>query len=160
QLDDLVMTRTLVPKAGEVRTYGVVSEVQAVYEGASYESDTHRIAAEGILPGAKGRSATGTVTRVDPEVWVAPDPGGVVERARGGRRGGAGGGRGAASRLVGGRGGRAAAGGAGARRRAGAPGPGLLRRPQGRPHVDLRRLGGRDQDVVRAVLPADADVAA
>jgi DNA helicase HerA-like ATPase len=86
QLDDLVMTRTLVPKAGEVRTYGVVSEVQAVYEGASYESDTHRIAAEGILPGAKVRSATVTVTRVDPEVWVAPDPGGVVERARGEER--------------------------------------------------------------------------
>ena len=86
QLDDLVMTRTLVPKAGEVRTYGVVSEVQAVYEGASYESDTHRIAAEGILPGAKVRSATVTVTRVDPELWVAPDPGGVVERARGEER--------------------------------------------------------------------------
>jgi len=81
-----VMTRTLVPKAGEVRTYGVVSEVQAVYEGASYESDTHRIAAEGILPGAKVRSATVTVTRVDPELWVAPDPGGVVERARGEER--------------------------------------------------------------------------
>jgi DNA helicase HerA-like ATPase len=86
QLDDLVMTRTLVPKAGEVRTYGVVSEVQAVYEGATYESDTHRIAAEGILPGAKVRSATVTVTRVDPELWVAPDPGGVVERARGEER--------------------------------------------------------------------------
>ena len=86
QLDDLVMTRTLVPKVGEMRTYGVVSEVQAVYEGASYESDTHRIAAEGILPGAKVRSATVTVTRVDPELWVAPDPGGVVERARGEER--------------------------------------------------------------------------
>ena len=32
------------------------------------------------------RSATVTVTRVDPELWVAPDPGGVVERARGEER--------------------------------------------------------------------------
>ena len=31
-----------VPKAGEVRTYGVVTEAEAVYEGAAFESDTHR----------------------------------------------------------------------------------------------------------------------
>ena len=35
QLDDLVVVRTQVPKAGEVRTYGVVTEAEAVYEGAS-----------------------------------------------------------------------------------------------------------------------------
>ena len=34
QLDDLVVVRTQVPKAGEVRTYGVVTEAEAVYEGA------------------------------------------------------------------------------------------------------------------------------
>ncbi|NQV05079.1 ATP-binding protein, partial [bacterium] len=81
QLDDLVVVRTEVPGKGEVRTYGVVTESEAIYEGASYESDTVRIAAEGTLPGAKVRSAQVSVTRVDPEVWVAPDPGGLVERA-------------------------------------------------------------------------------
>ena len=86
QLDDLVVVRTAVPKRGEVRTYGVVTEVHAVYEGASYESDTHRIAAEGILPGGKVRSARVAVTRLDPEVWVSPDPGEVVARARGDSR--------------------------------------------------------------------------
>jgi len=86
QLDDLVVVRTEVPGFGEVRTYGVVTEVEAVYEGASFESDTVRIAAEGSLPGAKVRSARVAVTRVDPEVWVAPDPGGVVERAAGEER--------------------------------------------------------------------------
>ncbi len=86
QLDDLVVLRTQVPKAGEVSTYGVVTEVEALYEGASFESDTHRIAAEGILPAAKVRSARVAVTRVDPELWVAPDPGEVVERARGEER--------------------------------------------------------------------------
>ena len=81
QLDDLVVVRTGVPQAGEVATYGVVTEVEAVFEGASFESDTVRIAAEGTMPGAKVRSAQVAVTRVDPELWVAPDPGGVVERA-------------------------------------------------------------------------------
>ena len=86
QLDDLVVVRTQVPKYGEVRTYGVVIESQAVYEGAQYESDTHRIAADGILPGAKVRSAQVQVTRVDPELWVSADPGEVVERAKGDER--------------------------------------------------------------------------
>jgi hypothetical protein len=86
QLDDLVVVRTEVPKAGEVRTYGVVTEAEAVYEGASYESDTHRIAELGIMPAAKVRSAQVQVTRVDPEVWVSPDPGETVERAAGEER--------------------------------------------------------------------------
>jgi DNA helicase HerA-like ATPase len=86
QLDDLVVVRTEVPKRGEVRTYGIVTEVEAIYEGASFESDTHRIADEGILPGAKVRSAQVAVTRLDPEVWVSSDPGEVVERARGAER--------------------------------------------------------------------------
>jgi hypothetical protein len=86
QLDDLVVVRTQVPKQGEVRTYGIVTEVAAVYEGATFESDTHRIAVEGTLPGAKVRSAEVAITRVDPELWVAPDPGEKVERARGEER--------------------------------------------------------------------------
>ena len=86
QLDDLVVVRTQVPKQGEVDTYGVVTEVEAIFEGATYESDTHRIAADGILPGAKVRSARVAVTRLDPEVWVSTDPGEVVERATGAAR--------------------------------------------------------------------------
>ena len=86
QLDDLVVVRTNVPGRGEVRTYGMVTEVEAIYEGATYESDTHRIADAGILPGAKVRSARVAVTRLDPEIWVATDPGGVTERARGEER--------------------------------------------------------------------------
>jgi DNA helicase HerA-like ATPase len=86
QLDDLVVVRTQVPKAGEVRTYGVVTEAEAVYEGASFESDTHRIAELGTMPAAKVRTARVAVTRVDPEVWVSPDPGEPVERAVGEER--------------------------------------------------------------------------
>jgi hypothetical protein len=86
QLDDLVVVRTEVPKMGEVRTYGVVTEAEAIYEGARYESDTHRIAELGIMPAQKVRSATIAVTRVDPEVWVSADPGEPVERATGDER--------------------------------------------------------------------------
>jgi DNA helicase HerA-like ATPase len=86
QLDDLVVVRTQVPKAGEVKTYGVVTEAEAVYEGATYESDTHRVAELGIMPAAKVRTARVAVTRVDPEVWVSPDPGEEVERATGEER--------------------------------------------------------------------------
>src|SRR6186997_1987946 len=86
QLDDLVAVRTHVPKVGEVSTYGVVTEAEAVYEGAQYESDTHRIAELGIMPAQKVRTATVAVTRVDPEVWVSADPGEPVERATGEER--------------------------------------------------------------------------
>jgi DNA helicase HerA-like ATPase len=86
QLDDLVVVSTEVPGHGIVNTYGVVTEVEAVYEGASYESDTFRIAEEGSMPGSAVRSAQVSVTRVDPELWVAPDPGGLVERAKGDAR--------------------------------------------------------------------------
>ena len=86
QLDDLVVVDTEVPGRGRVSTYGIVTEVEAVYEGASFESDTFRIADEGSLPAAKVRSAQVAVTRVSPEVWVAPDPGGEVVRATGAAR--------------------------------------------------------------------------
>jgi len=86
QLDDLVVVKTEVPQAGTVSTYGVVTEAEAVFEGASFESDTVRIAADGTMPGGKVRSAEVSVTRVDPELWVAPDPGGRVERAEGEER--------------------------------------------------------------------------
>ena len=86
QLDDLVMLETEVPGAGTVRTYGVVTESEGIYEGAQYESDTFRITEEGILPAAKIRSARVSVTRVDPELWVAPDPGVEVYRAAGEQR--------------------------------------------------------------------------
>ena len=86
QLDDLIVVRTEVPKVGEVRTYGVITEAEAVYEGAQYESDTHRIAELGIMPAAKVRTARVAVTRVDPEVWVSAAPGEEVARATGEER--------------------------------------------------------------------------
>lgn len=92
-VDDLVVVRTDVPGFGTLSTYGVVVESEATYEGASYESDVHRIAGDfaiageasigGLQPAAKVRTAQVRVTRVDPETWIAPDPGEEVFRARG-----------------------------------------------------------------------------
>jgi len=86
QLDDLVVVSTRLPKGEEVRTYGIVTEAEAIFEGTTFESDTHRVAELGILPAEKVRSARVAVTRVDPEVWVSPDPGEVVDRAAGEER--------------------------------------------------------------------------
>jgi uncharacterized protein len=83
QLDDLVEVRTQVPKAGEVHLYGLVTEVAARYEGARFESDMFLIAEEGSLPAELARSASVQTIRVDPEIWVAPDPGEPVYRVAG-----------------------------------------------------------------------------
>lgn len=86
QLDDLVVVRTLVPKIGEVTTYGIVVETASKYEGTSFESDTFRVAVEGTLPAEKSRTAAVQVIRVMPEMWIAPDSGQPVYRATGEER--------------------------------------------------------------------------
>lgn len=85
QLDDVVVTRRDVPGRGEVTTSGVVTQVQARHEGASFESDVHLIA-EGSLPGEVVETAEITVTRVEPELFVPPTPGALVHRATGDER--------------------------------------------------------------------------
>jgi hypothetical protein len=72
QLDDVVVTiRELPPVNGEPRPpvtiAGVVTQVRARHEGASYESDVFAIA-EGSLPAQVQESAEITTTRVEPEI--------------------------------------------------------------------------------------------
>ena len=86
QVDDLVVVYTHVPKVGEVATYGIVVETAAIYEGASFESDTFRVAVEGTLPAEKSRTASIQTVRVLPETWVAPDSGQPVFKATGAER--------------------------------------------------------------------------
>lgn len=83
QLDDLVVVGTSVPKLGDVRVFGLVTEVASRFEGARFESDMALIAEEGSLPAELARSATVQTIRVLPEVWVAPDPGEPVYRVAG-----------------------------------------------------------------------------
>lgn len=85
QLDDVVITERDLPGRGTISTAGIVTQVQARHEGASFESDVHLIAV-GSLPGEVVESAEITVTRVEPEIYVPPTPGAAVRRAEAAER--------------------------------------------------------------------------
>ena len=85
QLDDVVVTWRDVPGRGRVLVAGVVTNVEARYEGAAYDSDVFLIV-EGSLPAAVVESAEVTVTRVEPEFYVPPLPGTIAYRADAGDR--------------------------------------------------------------------------
>jgi DNA helicase HerA-like ATPase len=85
QLDDVVVTVRAVPGREPVSTAGVVTEVRARHEGATYGSDVFLIA-EGVLPAQVQEIAEVTTTRVDPEVYVPPRPGAFAYRATGEER--------------------------------------------------------------------------
>jgi DNA helicase HerA-like ATPase len=82
QLDDVVLVRTTVPGGTEVRVSGVVDMVRAQHEGSRFESDVFLVE-QGLLPLQIARSAHVVSTRVEPEVWVPPQPGDRVVRVRG-----------------------------------------------------------------------------
>jgi uncharacterized protein len=85
QLDDVVVTVRAVPGVGPVSTAGVVTQVTARHEGASFGSDVFLIN-EGVLPAQVQEIAEVTTTRVDPECYVPPRPGEPVHRATGEER--------------------------------------------------------------------------
>jgi DNA helicase HerA-like ATPase len=83
QLDDVVLVRTVVPGVGgEVRISGVVDMVRAQHEGSRFESDVFLVD-KGVLPLQVARSAHVVSTRVEPEMWIPPQPGDRVARVRG-----------------------------------------------------------------------------
>ncbi|MDQ2709997.1 MAG: ATP-binding protein [Actinomycetota bacterium] len=85
QLDDVVVTVRAVPGVGPVLTSGVVTQVRARYEGASFASDAFLIS-DGVLPAQVQEIAEVATTRVDPECYVPPRPGEPVRRATGAER--------------------------------------------------------------------------
>ena len=85
QLDDVVLTVRDVPGIGPVSTAGVVTQVKARHEGASFGSDVFLIA-DGVLPAHVQELAEVTTTRVDPECYIPPLPGTVASRASGAAR--------------------------------------------------------------------------
>ena len=80
QLDDIVAVDTEVPGRGEITLYGVVDIVRAKYEGAKFDSDVFHIA-EGTFPAGIATAAHVSVTRIEPEVFVPPQPGQQARRA-------------------------------------------------------------------------------
>ncbi len=86
QLDDVVVTERMVPGRDEpVRMSGLVTQVQAVHEGARFGSDVFLIA-DGVLPAETFEAAEVMTTRIDPELYVPPAPGAPVRRATGDER--------------------------------------------------------------------------
>jgi len=85
QLDDVVVTRRELPGRPAVQIGGVVTNVEAVHEGARFASDVFLIE-QGVLPAEVSEVAEVAVTRVEPEVFVPPLPGAAVLRATGRQR--------------------------------------------------------------------------
>ena len=79
QLDDVVVTRRELPGLPGVQISGVVTNVEAVHEGARFASDVFLIE-QGALPAEVCEVAEVAVTRVEPEVYVPPLPGAPVTR--------------------------------------------------------------------------------
>jgi uncharacterized protein len=85
QLDDVVVTSRQLPDQPPVQVSGVVTNVEAMHEGARFASDVFLIQ-QGALPAEVAEVAQVSVTRVEPEVYVPPMPGAAVQRATGKQR--------------------------------------------------------------------------
>lgn len=86
QLDDLLVCHQTLPDGSEVAHYGIVVEAGRSIEGATFSSDTARIARDLTMPGITSRRVEVQVLRTVPELWLAPDPGTAVYRAAGAER--------------------------------------------------------------------------
>ena len=85
QLDDVVATSREVPGRGSVMTSGIVTQVWSRHEGATFGSDVF-LASDGVLPARIQEIAEVTTTRVEPELYVPPQPGAPARRATGTER--------------------------------------------------------------------------
>lgn len=85
QLDDTVLVETPVPGRGSVRITGIVQDVRARHEGASFDTDVFLVE-RGVLPVDTAVAAQVVATRFEPEIFVPPMPGLPAYRARGADR--------------------------------------------------------------------------
>ncbi len=85
QLDDAVLVETVVPGRGSVWIGGIVQNVRARHEGATFDSDVFLVD-RGVLPVETTVAAEVVATRFEPEVFVPPLPGVAAFRARGADR--------------------------------------------------------------------------
>src|SRR3954463_10226271 len=82
QLDDAVVVDAQVPGRGQLRIAGIVQDVRARHEGASFDTDVFLID-RGVLPVDTAVAAQVVATRFEPEIFVPPMPGLQAYRARG-----------------------------------------------------------------------------
>src|SRR5207244_5695503 len=82
QLDDALIVDTEVPGRGSLRIAGIVQNVRAKHEGATFDTDVFLVD-RGVLPVDTAVAAEVVATRFEPEIFVPPMPGLAAFRARG-----------------------------------------------------------------------------
>src|SRR5437899_4975204 len=82
QRDDAVIVDTQGPGRGPVRISGIVQDVRARHEGATFDTDVFLVD-RGVLPVDTAVAAQVVATRFEPEIFVPPMPGLPALRARG-----------------------------------------------------------------------------
>ena len=80
QLDDVVAVDRRLPDGEVVSIYGVITQIRARHEGATFQSDVFLIA-EGVLPAEVSEAALVQPTRFEPEILLPPLPGDPVRLA-------------------------------------------------------------------------------
>ena len=82
QLDDVVTVPVTLPDGKPIRLHGIVDIVRSRFEGARFDSDS-AAARDQRLPVGVAHAAHVSVTRVEPEIFVAPSPGTQVFKSEG-----------------------------------------------------------------------------
>jgi len=85
QLDDVVTVPIDLPDGKRVEIHGIVDKVRSRFEGARFDSDS-QLANDDIMPVDIANAAHVAVTRVEPEIFVAPFPGAAVYVSTGATR--------------------------------------------------------------------------
>jgi DNA helicase HerA-like ATPase len=85
QLDDVVTVPITLPDGRRIEIHGIVDTVRSRFEGARFDSDA-QLANDEIMPVDIANGAHVAVTRVEPEIFVAPFPGAQVYRSAGATR--------------------------------------------------------------------------
>src|SRR5947208_16264649 len=80
QLDDPVIVDTDVPGRGRLRVAGIVQDVRARHEGATFDTDVFLVE-RGGLPVDTAVAAQVVATRFEPEIFVPPMAGPAAFRA-------------------------------------------------------------------------------
>ena len=83
-LDDVIYCSNEVPGRGTIHFYGLVESVEKIHEGLTLASDVERLE-DWALPVETAYVGKVLTTRVEPEVFVPPQPGTPVYLAQGGR---------------------------------------------------------------------------
>ena len=83
QLDDVIVVNSKIDgKNEEIKFYGIVEEVVKFLEGVEFVYDAHLVN-NGVVPANLAYMAKVSVTRIEPEIFIPPNPGDFAYKAEG-----------------------------------------------------------------------------